>query len=129
MSDSLEIEDIDAMLEFLPYFKDKSNVFYTIDKKDLFYPYRYSEEVNKFLEVVYTRNIVYFFDWGSFQDKAMEYYENPKLLGQVDFDTLRKLLTLHIRKDRFCDGHFGHMIKSGQIVGILERLEELRKDI
>jgi len=127
MKEGLSLKDIDALLKFLPFFRDKGNIFYTIDKTDLLYPHRYAANVHKFFEVLYKNKIIYNFDWGSWQEEAINYYNNPELLKKADITTLRKLLTLHVRKDRFCDGHFGQIIKSGHLPKILERLEDIRK--
>jgi hypothetical protein len=37
------------------------------------------------------------------------------------------LLTLHVRKERFCEGHIAAMVEAGYIQGILERLKEMRE--
>jgi len=47
------------------------------------------------------------------------------LLEEADLETLRKLLTTHVRKDRFCEGHLDYMFECGHITAILERLQQL----
>jgi len=41
-------------------------------------------------------------------------------------DVIRKLLTTHVRKERFCEGHLLAMFESGHIVNVLRRLKGLR---
>jgi O-acetyl-ADP-ribose deacetylase len=69
------------------------------------------------------------FDYPRWQNEALKYIENPKLLESSDLMILRKLLTLHIRKERFCSGYLAVAINTGHLVKILERLEELKTDM
>jgi len=125
----LDLEDIDMLLEFLPYFKKRENTFYKIDKEDIFYPYNYSLEVQKFFNILRHENIIYPFDWVNWQNEAVKYFDNPCLLDDAGIKILKKLFTLHLRKERFCSGHFAEIIKSGHLVKMLERLKEIRKEI
>jgi Family of unknown function (DUF6508) len=52
--------------------------------------------------------------------------QDPALLAQADLLTLRKLLTAHVRQDRFIEGHLAQMLENGHISAILRRLRELR---
>jgi len=65
----------------------------------------YSEEVNEFVKDFYKSNLVYNFNWSEWQNEALNYFEKPELLKNVDIEIIRKLLTLHVRKERFCEGH------------------------
>ena len=42
--------------------------------------------------------------------------------------TLLRLLTTHLRADRFCEGHLLGMFESGHIVRFLRRLKELEDE-
>jgi hypothetical protein len=74
-------------------------------------------------------NFVQSFDWPTWQGEAEQFYENKKPIEMADLDTCVKLLTTHVRKDRFCSGHFGEMVKAGHIQKILTRLDTLRDSI
>jgi len=126
MHKGLKTKDIDAALKYLPYFRDKTNPFYTIEKRNFYDPFRYSSEVNQFVDVLYKHNFIIVFDHPSWQAEAKKYIEDPKLLESADILTLRKLLTLHIRKERFCSGHLVAMIDTGHLVNILERLKKVK---
>jgi hypothetical protein len=89
--------------------------------------YVFADELSQFHEAVNANGFVFPFDWSAWQDEAERYYENPELLRTADVQELRKLITLHVRKDRFCDGHLPHMVQCGHITAILQRLRELRK--
>jgi hypothetical protein len=50
----------------------------------------------------------------------------PGALETANLLTLRKLLTVHVRKDRFVEGHLARMLECGHITAILRRLREVR---
>ena len=128
MAGKITNKNIDNVLKLLSYFEDGNSQFYEIRKEGdtLIFPYIYSAEVMKFMDALRTENIIFPFDWVKWQDEAVRYFDNPELLKSADLLTLRKLLTLHVRKDQFCDGHFAFIIDSGHLLNILKRLEELR---
>jgi hypothetical protein len=41
--------------------------------------------------------------------------------------TLRKLLTTHVRADRFVEGHLAGVLESGHMLAILRRLKDIRQ--
>ena len=47
----------------------------------------------------------------------------------ADLLTLRRLLTTHVRADRFTEGHLAAELENGHICAILEQLEELRNEL
>ena len=69
------------------------------------------------------------FDWVHWQSTADTFHRDPNLLAQASLETCIELITLHVRKDRFCGGHFGAMVRSGHITAILRRLSELRASL
>jgi hypothetical protein len=83
--------------------------------------YEYSPEVLSFIETLYAAALVVDFDWPSWQQQALGYWEQPSKLQSARLSTLRKLLTLHARQDRFVEGHLGSMLESGHITAILKR--------
>ncbi|NII29209.1 hypothetical protein HB364_29285 [Pseudoflavitalea sp. X16] len=50
---------------------------------------------------------------------------SPDTLATADFDTLRKLISTHIRTDRFVGGHWDKLLTSGYIAKFLGRLQDL----
>ena len=125
----MENKNIDSILKYLPYFKNRSNKFYRIDKAQIMDPYIYDGKVHDFVRTIYKENFIIIFDYPRWQMQALKYFRNSKLLESADIITLRKLLTLHIRKDRFVSGHLADMIDSGHILKILKRLKEIRDTI
>ena len=50
---------------------------------------------------------------------------NPEQVGRATLEQVRSMLTYCVRGERFCDGHIGHMIESGHVARVLERLSEI----
>jgi hypothetical protein len=103
-------ENITAILKYIPIF-EAENIN--------------PDEIYSFMQVLYDNDIIYSFDWPAWEDEAEKLYENPKALASADRDTLRKLLTVHVRKDRFCEGHLAGVIRDGHVLTILKRLNGL----
>jgi len=91
--------------------------------------YSNSDEVLNFVQELYDNNIIYSFDWPAWQDEAEKLYNDPDALASANLDTLRKLLTVHVRKDRFSEGHLAGVIRDGHMLAILKTLEELGGDV
>ncbi len=85
-----------------------------------------SPEVVRLVHDLYKNEFIQAFDWSSWQEEAEKLLADPERMKDADLETLVKLLTTHVRKDRFCEGHFTSMIRSGHIQAILERLAELQ---
>lgn len=122
-------QNIERVLNFLPYFKDSSSKFYTIDKVKIMDPYIYDVRVHDFIRTIYKENFIIIFDHPRWQNEALKYIEDPKLLESASLLILPKLLTLHIRKERFCSGHLAAAIDTGHMVKILMRLKELKSSL
>jgi hypothetical protein len=129
-------ENIEAVLEYLPYFEDPHDTFYTVippppprpDGTPVIYidPYEYSRQVQLFRTALYENDLVQPFDWPGWQDEAAGYVNDPARVESADLETLIKLLTTHIRKERFCAGHLACMIDCGHVLHLMRRLDVLR---
>lgn len=86
----------------------------------------YSSEVEEFQTALYDHKFIQSFDWGAWQEEAVRYLNDPHLLAEADLNACIKLLTTHVRKERFCEGHLASVIQSGHVFAILERLQQLR---
>ena len=78
------------------------------------------------MQSLYENHFVQPFDWVAWQSTAETMVEEPNQVSRATLDTCIKLITVHVRKDRFCSGHFGVMVRRGHISAILQRLSELR---
>jgi hypothetical protein len=91
--------------------------------------FEFSSPVEAFQQALYDNGWIEPFDWSEWQEVAATYIDSPKLLASADAQTIRKLLTTHVRRDRFCEGHLASMFETGHIVGLLRRLKAIRNQI
>jgi uncharacterized protein DUF6508 len=81
-------------------------------------------QVGAFVAALYEHGWIVAFDWPDWQDEAAALVERGGIV-EADASTLRRLLTLLVRKDRFAEGQLAAAFESGLIVTILRRLKEL----
>jgi len=140
MNDSpkpISIQSIDKVLRFLPifeqsgyeFFKWGDGSFYFEDGSNVFPAPIYSADVDEFVETLYEEGFIICFDWIKWQDEAEQLFLDPNALKTAGVETLQKLLTTHIRKDRFCEGHLAGMLSEHHITAILRRLSEIRDEM
>ena len=119
---------LDRIVTFLPVFARPRFWFAKSVYPRNDWPYfRFSPEARRFLKVLHEDGWIQMFDWGAWQPRAIKLYRNPRLLGRVGLPTLQRLLTLHVRKERFCTGHLENVFASGHLRAILERIDELHR--
>jgi len=51
--------------------------------------------------------------------------EDVEFVRSADLDQVKTMLTWCVRGERFCDGHWGGVLKAGHIRRLLQRLAEL----
>jgi hypothetical protein len=83
--------------------------------------------VDEFIKMLHRQNIIIPFDWRSWREEAERYQKDPKAPETADLLTLRKLLTVHVRAERFTEGHLASVFESGHIIAILCRLKQIRE--
>lgn len=121
-------KQMDAILPFLDRFTaDGFSVGTWHSPPGQFPWFEFSEAVSQFQQALYNNGWIKPFDWGAWQETAREYVENPGKIESADAETIQKLLTTHVRKERFCEGHLAAMFENGHMVALLRRLRELRK--
>jgi hypothetical protein len=135
MSDDepISLGDIDALLAFLEPFEasDFSPGRWVEPKPDpdgtLSFPFfEYSDGVSRFVRALYHHHFVLSFDWPAWADEAKRYVGDPQAVEKANLPTLAKLLTTHVRADRFTEGHLAGMFEQGHILAILRRLKAIR---
>ncbi len=130
MERKITVQGIDKVLAFLPLFERSDTTLYEVRTDlSLFDPYVYSKEVDEFIEILDSEEFIIPFDWSTWQNEAAKFVEQPKLLESAELTILQKLLTTHIRKERFHSGHLAAMIDNGHILAILKRLKQIRLDM
>jgi len=123
----IDIQQIDAILEYLPLFeREDFQPGQWVESEGQFPHFAFSPEVEGFIQALYQQNIIIPFDWRSWSEKAKRYQSDPDALEASDLLTLRKLLTAHVRADRFVEGHLAGLFQSGHVTKILRRLKHIR---
>jgi hypothetical protein len=90
---------------------------------------QYHPTIDALIHDLYDNNFIQPFDWGRWGAHAKRYVNSPERLSHASLSTCINLLTLHIRRDRFCGGHLGEMVECGHIAGVLRRLKALRSTL
>jgi hypothetical protein len=88
--------------------------------------FQYSEQMLAFIRACSENGWVEVFEWPAWAEEARRLHDDPATLNTADIPTIRKLLTLHIRNDRFTEGHLAAMVEDGHLAAVVRRLEQLR---
>lgn len=121
------IEQIRTLLEFLPRLEavksPQSRAWFERDAKGrLSFQVWNSKLSDELMQALYDNGFVFMgFEWSTW-DGARQIAEHPEFLASADLETICKLLTVHARSDRFCEGHFGEVIENGEVLAIMRRL-------
>ena len=125
-------DDIKAVLEFLPLFESPEFVFAKLDagKKGedgaITMPYWVmSDEANRFHDMLYDRGFIRPFNWVAWRHEAKRLVDDPATLAQANLETICRLLTTHVRQERFCEGYLQAMYNRGHLTAIFRRLASL----
>ena len=65
------------------------------------------------------------FDWGEWEPVQSRRFESPEVAAEADVETLKRLMTAHLRTHRFVGGHLDRMEEEGVLAAIVDRLGEL----
>jgi hypothetical protein len=122
-------EQIDAILPFIGKFEAAGfSAGEWLIEPGHFPIFIQDDTVIEFAQALYD-NEWFTFDWTKWQGSAKEYVASPEKTDSADLETIQKLLTTHVRKDRFCDGHLAAMFENGHIVALLRRLRSIREEM
>lgn len=129
MTTPIKAAEIDAILDYLPVFEADDFEFGAWNAEDGTMPmYLLSDQAGAFEQALYNNGWIMPFDWPDWQDEAAKLVESAEALESANIETVRKLLTTHVRKERFCEGHLSAMHSCGHLVAILRRLKILRNE-
>ncbi|MFA5397087.1 MAG: hypothetical protein GX097_08610 [Methanomicrobiales archaeon] len=81
--------------------------------------------VKEFVRVLYDNNWLINTPWQGWADETTAYFEKPSLLCVAETETIRRILTVHVRIDRLMSGEIADIIKKGYMLSILDRIEEI----
>ena len=59
-------------------------------------------------------------------EQAGEMVRDDAAIASATLAQIKTMLTFCVRGERFCDGHWGAMVREGRIAAILRRLSQLR---
>ncbi len=97
--------------------------------------YDFSDHASRFIDDMYTLGWVKTdFDWPTWArtPEAQRLVNDAEALKTASAEDLARLLTAHLRQDRFCEGHLGEMFDTGHLTAIVVRaaalLEALEAD-
>ncbi len=117
------IENVDAILEYLPYFEDTSNEFVKVENGQRYY----DDEADFFKDDLYQENIYRTFDnLKDWEETGWRYINNHELIKRLDLLTIMKLVYLIMQKEHTRPGFLGKLMQDGTVLTILKRLEEIR---
>ena len=126
----ITVDNLDRVLAYRPVFERQPDELYEVRMEvSMLDPYVYAAEVNQFIQALYQENLVIAFNWIAWKDEAEQFVNDPERLQTADLATLQKLLTSHVRADRFCSGHFAQMIEMRHMLVILNRLASIRSQM
>lgn len=85
----------------------------------------YSPEFLGFLRALGGHGFLVPFDWPAWADDGMAIQTDPSRLAEADLATIVRLFTMHVRADRFSEGHLATAIERGWLLALLRRLRTL----
>ena len=116
-------EAIQKVAAHLPYFSSEAQEYYTFNGATVLDAYSYDEGVLSFVEDLYAANFIQAYEWKDWEPQAQTYVDDPGKLAQADLSEFIRLLTFHVRKDRFQSGHLAKVIDNGHIAAVLRALQ------
>lgn len=87
-----------------------------------------SAKASEFVTACYEEHFVQPFDWSEWSKRCNCDQVSGAFIAEADLGVIIKMLTVHIRSDRFCDGHLLSVMENGTILKILERLREVQSE-
>jgi hypothetical protein len=129
--ESVTREKIDQLLRFLPLFDVPGESFILRweggterDDGAITMPYPvYHERVEQFYRCA---GQACWSDYEYQPAEAARMVRDDEFIAHADIAEIKTMLTYCVRGERFCDGHWGEMLRAGRIVAILKRLRVLR---
>lgn len=122
---------IDELLRFLPLFEEPGRSFIlqwaggkTTANGAITIPYPiYAKDVGEFFHLA---GDPFWCDYAYGPAEAGKLLQDDAFITQATLDEIKTLLTYCVRGERFCDGHWGAVLRSGRITAILRRLAVLK---
>ncbi|QHT68311.1 hypothetical protein GXP67_17520 [Rhodocytophaga rosea] len=107
------LQNHEAVYDRIGYWGDMTSRVSATTARDLFqYLYRHGFILENF-------------DWMQWSDHALAFEEDRSKLSTADLPTLYKIITTHIRADRFTEGHYDSILENGFLADVLLRFKEI----
>ena len=117
----LSKEDIDAVLDSAAGVTPPPGAQWRLDDVP-------HEPLLRHIQALSHSRFIFVFDWtNEFSRGGDPRFPCQRTLAQADLTLLRKLMTAHLRMDRFCENHLASLIICGYWQACLDRLQELRR--
>ena len=129
--DKITIEGWQSMFELIPMIERTENFGKFIssekitDNYSIYKGFESSRLIDEFVERADKNNIIISFDWMDWEEGRKIIESETKDFSGVDKYTLCKLIIVHIRNDRFCDGWLISRFSDGTILNILKELKKI----
>ncbi|MDE4907517.1 DUF6508 domain-containing protein [Methanogenium marinum] len=81
--------------------------------------------VNEFVRMLYDNNWLINSRWQGWADETTGYFEKPSLLCVAETETIRRILTVHVRIDRMMPGEVSDIIQKGYMLSVVNRIAEI----
>lgn len=122
-------ERLAGLAAFLPIFERAGFTFGAWrDKAGVMPWYEFGPDAHRFVEEAYRLGwVLPGFDWSAWVRGAegQRLVNDPEALARADAVALARLLTAHIRQERFCEGNLAGAFESGYLTAILRRARAL----
>ena len=120
--------DFEAILRFLPIFEEEgfeAGEWLHVEAEPPFLAH--GAQADAFIRALYGQHwILPGFDWAAWgNEMGMTPDEWLEYLPTAPLEDIRKLLTAHVRNDRFCGGHLAGVFESGEMTAIMRRVKAL----
>ena len=129
---TITTKQLNAILPFLDTFRKmgfKCGEWMVASESLVIPHFAFTKAFESFLQALYDNDWIEQLDWTKWQETAARYVDSPDLLTSASAETIRTLLTIHVRKDYSCEGHLAAMFENGNIVALLQRLKEIRQEM
>lgn len=121
-------DNIDKVLEFLPYFEEKKNKFFIQVEDSGFPDYAYSKEVNNFLSTLYKENFTVHYPEYKRRKDIYSLIDRSIPLSEADTGDIGSIFKIIMAGERIQmgGGYLADCIENGLVLDLLRRLKEIR---
>ncbi len=129
-------ENIDKILEFLPYFEDEANKFFEHippkkEKTGIYHIPYYdpAPQILDFIHILQTQNFLLPYDWDNDMPRILGLINRFRPMSEANLLDIRKIFITLSVGEKFCDGYLANAANRGIVLDALKRLEEIRKEM